>query len=81
DQLQTTIDNLHTSSKTFEEKLQEHIKTNQTLEKNLEKQKKNNSDLQQENTRLLALNAKQLQDLRHIEQLRQSIITFEKKLD
>ncbi|CAF4125188.1 unnamed protein product [Rotaria socialis] len=80
-QLQTTIDNLHISSKTLEEKLQEHTKTNQTLEKNLEKQKKINGDLQQENTRLSTLNAKQLQDLRHIEQLRQSIITFEKKLD
>ena len=67
--------------KNFEEQLQTQININQTLEKNLEQQKLTNSDLQKENTHLSSLNAKQLQDLRHIEQLRQSIITFEKKLD
>ncbi|CAF1059346.1 unnamed protein product [Rotaria sordida] len=80
-QLQTTIDNLQISSKNFEEDIQNHLKINQTLEKNLEKQKSINNELQKDNTRLSTLNAKQLQDLRHIEQLRQSIITFEKKLD
>lgn len=53
----------------------------QTLEKNLEQQKTANNELQKENTRLAALNAKQAQDARHVEQLRQSIVTFEKKLD
>ncbi|CAF2526163.1 unnamed protein product [Rotaria sp. Silwood2] len=80
-QLEVTIDNLQMSSKTFDEQMQNQLKTNQTLEKNLEKQKTINNELQKENARLSALNAKQLQDLRHIEQLRQSIITFEKKLD
>jgi hypothetical protein len=51
------------------------------LEKSLEQQKILHHDLQQENTRLSTLNTKQFQDLRHVEQLRQSIITFEKKLD
>ncbi|CAF0924432.1 unnamed protein product [Rotaria sp. Silwood1] len=79
--LQETIDNFQMSSTTLEEQIQNQLKTNQTLEKNLEKQKSINNDLQKENSRLTTLNAKQLQDLRHIEQLRQSIITFEKKLD
>jgi chromosome segregation ATPase len=76
-----TIDNLQNSSKNFHEQYQQQITQNQTLEKSLEQQKIINNELQQENTRLSTLNAKQSQDLRHIEQLRQSIITFEKKLD
>jgi chromosome segregation ATPase len=80
-QLQITIDNLQNSSKNFHEEYQQQIIHNQTLEKTIEQQKIINNELQQENTRLSTLNAKQSQDLRHIEQLRQSIITFEKKLD
>jgi len=76
-QLQITIDNLQLSSKY----IQEQIIINQTLEKNLDEQKIINNELQKENTRLSTLNTKQSQDLRHVEQLRQSIITFEKKLD
>ncbi|UJR36172.1 hypothetical protein I4U23_028906 [Adineta vaga] len=80
-QLQTTIDDIQLSSKTIEEQLKNQILTNQTLEKNYEQQKSVNNELQKENTRLASLNAKQLQDARHVEQLRQSIVTFEKKLD
>ncbi|CAF1664164.1 unnamed protein product, partial [Adineta ricciae] len=80
-QLQTTIDNIQLSSKKVEEQLKAQITTTQTLEKNLEQQKTANNELQKENTRLVALNAKQAQDTRHVEQLRQSIVTFEKKLD
>jgi hypothetical protein len=80
-QLQTTIDNIQISSKNFEEQLQIQIAANQILEKNVEEQKVINSELQEENTRLSTLNTKQSQDLRHVEQLRQSIIIFEKKLD
>ena len=80
-QLQTTIENLQISSKKFEELLEIQTITNQTLEKDFEQQKLINNELQQENIRLSTLNTKQSQDLRHVEQLRQSIITFEKKLD
>jgi chromosome segregation ATPase len=79
--LQKTIDNFQTSSRKFEDQLQLQITKNQTLEKSFEQQKTVNNELQQENTRLSALNARQLQDLKHLEQLRQSILTFEKKLD
>jgi len=79
--LQKSIDNLQIASQKFEEQLQIQINKNQTLEKTLEQQKLVNNELQQENTRLSTLNAKQLQDLKHAEQLRQSILTFEKKLD
>jgi len=75
--LQTTISNLQSSSKQSDE---QRIKM-ENLEKILEQQKVINNELQQENTRLSSLNAKQLQDLKHLEQLRQSIVTFEKKLD
>jgi chromosome segregation ATPase len=79
--LQKSVDNLQTSSKKSEEQLQIQLNKNQTLEKTFEQQKLINNELQQENTRLSSLNAKQLQDLKHLEQLRQSILTFEKKLD
>ncbi|CAF1362039.1 unnamed protein product [Adineta steineri] len=79
--LQKSFDNLQSSSKQIEEQLHIHINKNQTLEKTLEHQRIVNNELQQENTRLSTLNAKQLQDLKHVEQLRQSILTFEKKLD
>lgn len=69
------------ASKSLEEQNQNQIKLTQTLEKNLEQQKSVNNELQQENTRLSTLNAKHLQDLRHVDQLRQSIVIFEKKLD
>jgi pyridoxine/pyridoxamine 5'-phosphate oxidase len=80
-QLQTTIDNLQISSKKLEEKLDTQILINQTFEKTIEQQKLMTNEFQHENTRLSAINARQSQDLRHVEQLRQSIITFEKKLD
>ncbi|CAF3784029.1 unnamed protein product [Adineta steineri] len=80
-QLQTTIDNIQLSSKKLEEQLQNQLITNQTLEKTFEQQKIINNELQKENQRLAVLNTKQLQDSRHVEQLRQSIVTFEKKLD
>ena len=54
---------------------------NETFEKTIEQQKLMTNEFQQENTRLSAINARQSQDLRHVEQLRQSIIIFEKKLD
>jgi len=79
--LQKSMDNLQVSSKKIDEQLQIQINKNQTLEKAFEQQKIVNNELQQENTRLSTLNAKQLQDLKHLEQLRQSILTFEKKLD
>ncbi|CAF4039112.1 unnamed protein product [Rotaria magnacalcarata] len=79
--LQKSFDNLQISSKKSEEQLQSQLNKNQTLEKNFEQQKSVNNELQQENTRLSSLNAKQLHDLKHLEQLRQSILTFEKKLD
>jgi hypothetical protein len=79
--LQKSMDNLQVSSKKIDEQLQIQINKNQTLEKTFEQQKIVNNELQQENTRLSTLNAKQLQDLKHLEQLRQSILTFEKKLD
>jgi len=79
--LQKTIDNLQNSSKKSEEQLQIQLNKNQILEKTFEQQKQVNNELQQENTRLSILNAKQLQELKHLEQLRQSILTFEKKLD
>ncbi|CAF3187019.1 unnamed protein product [Rotaria sp. Silwood2] len=80
-QLQKSFDNLQNSSKKLEEQLQIQINKNQTFEKTYEQQNLINNELQQENTRLSTLNAKQLQDLKHLEQLRQSILTFEKKLD
>lgn len=79
--LQVSMDNLQISSKQMEEQLQVQLEKNQTLEKTLEHQRLVNNELLQENTRLSTLNAKQLQDLKHVEQLRQSILTFEKKLD
>ncbi len=79
--LQKSMDNLQLSSKKSEEQVQIQLNKNQTLEKIIEHQKTVNNELQQENTRLSTLNAKQLQDLKHLEQLRQSILTFEKKLD
>ncbi|UJR09930.1 hypothetical protein I4U23_014152 [Adineta vaga] len=79
--LQKSVDNLQQSSKQMEEQLQIQLEKNQSLEKTLEHQRIVNNELQQENTRLSTLNAKQLQDLKHVEQLRQSILTFEKKLD
>ncbi|CAF1635286.1 unnamed protein product, partial [Adineta ricciae] len=79
--LQVSVDNLQTSSKQMEEQLQVQLEKSQTLEKTLEHQRLVNNELLQENTRLSTLNARQLQDLKHAEQLRQSILTFEKKLD
>ena len=79
--LQKSFDNLQQSSKKSDEQYQSHLNKIQTLEKTLEHQKTVNNELQQENTRLSTLNAKQMQDLKHLEQLRQSILTFEKKLD
>ena len=76
-QLQMTIDNLQN----FQDEYQNQLTINQNLEKSFEQQKIVNNELQQENSRLAVLNAKQSQDLRHVEQLRQSIVTFEKKLD
>ena len=79
--LQKTIDNFQLTTKKTEEQLQIQMNKNQTLEKAFEQQKIVNNELQQENTRLSTLNAKQMQDIKHLEQLRQSILTFEKKLD
>jgi hypothetical protein len=79
--LQKSIDNIQISSKKSEEQFQIQLNKNQILEKTFEQQKQVNNELQQENTRLSILNAKQLQELKHLEQLRQSILTFEKKLD
>ncbi len=79
--LQKSIDNIQISSKKSDEQLQIQLNKNQILEKTFEQQKQVNNELQQENTRLSILNAKQLQELKHLEQLRQSILTFEKKLD
>ncbi|CAF4850775.1 unnamed protein product, partial [Rotaria sp. Silwood1] len=80
-QVQKSFDNLQISLKKLEEQHQIEINKNHTLEKTFEQQKLINNELQQENSRLSSLNAKQLQDLKHLEQLRQSILTFEKKLD
>ncbi|CAF1045918.1 unnamed protein product [Rotaria sordida] len=79
--LQKSYDNLQNSSKTYEEQFQIQINKYQLLEKTFEQQKIINNELQQENTRLSSFNIKQSQDLKHLEQLRQSILTFEKKLD
>ena len=66
---------------TYEDKLQGEVLRSQTLEKTLAEQNSIHQELQQENLRLVAANGKQTQDLRHVEQLRQSIVIFEKKLD
>lgn len=71
------LEELETMKKNFDD---QSMKTN-NVEKLLEQQKLINQELQQENTRLSSLNARQNQDLKHLEQLKQSILTFEKKLD
>ena len=76
--LQNMLDHLRLTS---DDKLQEQVLLNQSLEKSLAEQKAIHHDLQEENVRLVAANGKQAQDLRHVEQLRQSIVIFEKKLD
>lgn len=73
----TLLEELETMKKNFDEQSMK----NGNLEKLFEQQKMMNHELQQENTRLSSLNARQSQDLKHLEQLRQSILTFEKKLD
>ena len=73
----TLLEELETMKKNFDEQSMK----NGNLEKVLDQQKVMNNELQQENTRLSSLNARQGQDLKHLEQLRQSILTFEKKLD
>ena len=72
---------LETSSKELREQLENQKSINQTLDKSIQQQKNINQELHEENHRLTTINTKQLQDLRHVEQLRQSIVIFEKKLD
>lgn len=79
--LQKSLDNFQLIIKKSDEEIQNQSNKYQILEKTYEQQRVINNELQQENTRLSTLNAKQLQDLKHLEQLRQSILTFEKKLD
>jgi len=77
ERLQSRLEQIENCSREVEEERSR----NDLLEKNLIEQKLLNQELQQENTRLINLNTKQSQDLKHIDQLRQSILTFEKKLD
>ena len=67
--------------KDYEEKYQNQLSINEKLEKIIEEEKTKNQQLTEENVRLANLTNKQSQDLRHLEQLRQSIVIFEKKLD
>jgi chromosome segregation ATPase len=79
--LQNALEQLQHSSKDIDEQLHEQCTKNLALEKTLEQHKTIANELQQDNRRLSSLNSKQQQDLKHIDQLRQSILTFEKKLD
>ena len=72
---------LEISSKELREQLDHQKHINQSLDKSIQQQKNINQELQEENNRLTTINTKQLQDLRHVEQLRQSIVVLEKKLD
>ena len=77
DELDATKDQLETKTRlcdTFQCQITQ-------LEKSVAEQTSTNKTLQDENQRLNALTQKQSQDLRHAEQLRQSIVIFEKKLD
>jgi len=55
--------------------------TIENLNNSLKTQQEQQTKLEDENARLTQINQKQIQDLRHMDQLRQSIVTFEKKLD
>lgn len=72
---------LENSSKELRQQFDHQKHINQTLDKSIHQQKNINQELQEENNRLTTINTKQLQDLRHVEQLRQSIVVLEKKLD
>ena len=74
-------ENLQSKVDLIQEQLQNQILSNQTLDKSMAELNLMNKNLQEENQRLSILNNKQTQDLRHGEQLRQSIVIFEKKLD
>ena len=73
-QLQATVSEIQLASRAADEERQQQADLHQAVQAKLD-------ELQEENTRLATVIAKQTQDLRHGEQLRQSILILEKKLD